>query len=300
MRYLLIIGLSLFVSGAILVVTPHLLRSISQPSNVKKSELLAELSQVIGEVQLKAPERLAFQTGRPETSLANFYRVRTASGSQADLKFPSGESLRLQAHSEIVLEKAFATPYDRKIIVHVLRGQIEPLGSPRSPTTESDGVDSPRYTIEVRNPERGVNPSNELSSRRFVQKRPISLTKTPAQPFLDSSGNLSSAAKVKQPRIKEMISKTLSNEYIYETISEQRANFRECYLKHLKNNPASRGSMRLAFTINPNGKVSKTSILETTIADQAFGQCITTVLSRCKFRPFDASPIVAQYPITFE
>jgi TonB family protein len=95
-------------------------------------------------------------------------------------------------------------------------------------------------------------------------------------------------------------SQTLSDAYISSIVQNQKGFMNRCYAQHLRNQPQSKGEIHLTFTILSGGDVSNVKVLKSTIDDKELQRCVLSALERAKFRGFEGSPIIVNYPVFFE
>ena len=76
---------------------------------------------------------------------------------------------------------------------------------------------------------------------------------------------------------------------------------RVCYEQLLQRQPDISGKISVAFTIDASGHVSSLHIKESTIAEQAFNDCVTSRIRMWQFpRPRDGKNISIIYPFIFK
>ena len=91
----------------------------------------------------------------------------------------------------------------------------------------------------------------------------------------------------------------LSDQYIETVLNKQKRFFKTCYIRHLKNNLASKGSIILSFNIDSPGKVSDVSIQGGSIKDITLHNCMKQVVKRVTFNHFSGPLTKVFYPIEF-
>ena len=91
----------------------------------------------------------------------------------------------------------------------------------------------------------------------------------------------------------------LSDQYIETVLNKQKRFFKTCYMHHLKNNFASKGSIILSFNINSPGRVSDVSIQGGSIKDVLLHKCMKKVVERVTFSHFSGPLTKVFYPIEF-
>ena len=91
----------------------------------------------------------------------------------------------------------------------------------------------------------------------------------------------------------------LSDKYIETVLNGQKMFFKTCYIRHLKNNLASKGSILLSFNIDSPGMVSDVSIQGGSMKDITLHKCMKKVVERVTFRHFSGPLTKVFYPIEF-
>ena len=105
--------------------------------------------------------------------------------------------------------------------------------------------------------------------------------------------------KFSQPDISQKNKQRLSDQYIETVLNRQKRFFKTCYIRHLKNNLASKGSIILSFNIDSPGTVSDVSIQGGSIKDKILHKCMKKVVERVTFRHFSGPLTKVFYPIEF-
>ncbi len=75
---------------------------------------------------------------------------------------------------------------------------------------------------------------------------------------------------------------------------------RHCFEKLLQVDSKAHGKLKVNFTIAPTGLVSKVSVVEDTVGDTAFAECVSEKIMRWKFpAPRDGKDFIVIYPFKF-
>ncbi len=91
----------------------------------------------------------------------------------------------------------------------------------------------------------------------------------------------------------------ISDQYIETILNKQKRFFKTCYIRHLKNNFTSKGSILLSFNIHSPGTVSDVSIQGGSIKDVLLHNCMKKVVERVTFSHFSGPLTKVFYPIEF-
>lgn len=90
-----------------------------------------------------------------------------------------------------------------------------------------------------------------------------------------------------------------SDNYIETALNKQKKFFKTCYIRHLKNNLAFKGSLILSFNIDSPGTVSDVSIQGGSTKNGTLHRCMKAVVERMTFRHFSGPSTTVLYPIEF-
>ncbi|MBK7829276.1 AgmX/PglI C-terminal domain-containing protein [Nannocystis sp.] len=94
-----------------------------------------------------------------------------------------------------------------------------------------------------------------------------------------------------QPRVQGPLPRDIVRRIVRAHINE----VRYCYLRGLNKNPELRGRVTVEFTIDGNGKVSRSQVQASTVADAEVAQCTAIATRRWNFpRPDGAEVVVTQ------
>ncbi len=104
----------------------------------------------------------------------------------------------------------------------------------------------------------------------------------------------------KTPKDETRKKQPLPETYISSMVRDQKNLLYRCYALHLINNPKSTGRIDTSFMIEPDGNVSSSRVIGSTIADGALQQCVITVISRIHFKGFHGDTMIVTYPVKFE
>jgi hypothetical protein len=92
----------------------------------------------------------------------------------------------------------------------------------------------------------------------------------------------------------------LAPEKIRDVMRRQQASMSDCFEAHLERHPAFQGKVTLLFAIEPDGRVSDTSVVQSDFADCEVTQCLRAHFAGLSFPPPEGGAIVVQYPISVE
>ncbi|PIU00753.1 MAG: hypothetical protein COT74_02310 [Bdellovibrionales bacterium CG10_big_fil_rev_8_21_14_0_10_45_34] len=93
---------------------------------------------------------------------------------------------------------------------------------------------------------------------------------------------------------------SLPNEYIAGVVRGQKSFFNRCYADFLAKGAVANGELVFKFTILPTGQVRDISRASGTFSDAPLEKCITKVMERLLFKPFEGASIIVNYPIKFD
>jgi hypothetical protein len=92
----------------------------------------------------------------------------------------------------------------------------------------------------------------------------------------------------------------LAPEKIRDVMRRQQASLSDCFEAHLERHPAFQGKVTLLFAIEPDGRVSDTSVVQSDFADCEVTQCLRAHLAGLTFPPPEGGAVMVQYPISVE
>ncbi len=90
-----------------------------------------------------------------------------------------------------------------------------------------------------------------------------------------------------------------SPENVMQVINSQQGRIMYTYNKYLRNDPNLSGKVSLDVTIEANGRISKITVLESTISNQNFVRDLTNIIRRLKFPPIAEGSITINLPFVF-
>lgn len=249
-------------------------------------QVIAQLESFSGPIMIKKNNDLEYSLIKDKQLIQNLSHIKSEHpDSWAQIRFTSGGEIEISGNSEIVIEKNNHIQIDKTVIVHLRYGTYKILER-----SENLVVFEPK----------DIGHSTELISIPQIQNKEMELFES--EKFKTEQNNkleVVTSAFNKLKKNKKNLN-TLTNDEIQKVVQSKKGLFQRCYLQHLKSFPLSKGSLHISFTIEPSGEVSQTKIVESTLNDRTLHHCIRTVFSRSQFKKFNASPIIAQYPISFE
>ncbi len=208
----------------------------------------------------------------PIIELGRADRVEALGKMGLTLEFQGGETLHLERGGLVLLDQADSLP-----LIIVQRGmvQVENFGN-NSVNINHQGK---RYTLLEWN-SRASNLASDRSagvSSGYSKRR--------------SGRNEPHQSRDEQPSTREMIDAS---------IKANRTYFMKCFAHLLQRKPQAKGGVTLNFTIQSNGKVLNSEVLDSVFMDRQFHDCIIESLARIPFPSFEGSPIMAMIPLDFQ
>ncbi len=87
---------------------------------------------------------------------------------------------------------------------------------------------------------------------------------------------------------------------VTKVINVSKAAIKRCYDKALTSNPMLKGKMSVKITINEQGRVSNTEVVEDSLKDAEVAKCVKGVIGRLRFpKPAGGSASVT-FPFAFD
>lgn len=252
---------------------------------------LATISTVEGRVELSR-HHTSFSGQLPkgqklEVSLYNFDKVQTYFGSNTTVQFLDGFELIFSPRSLFVIEQWAPEENQGPIYINLIAGNFH---------VKKKGRAGSLFIVQ-----RGIvfDPNHKPKSRR----RFLSLNSA-----MYFSSDVASQDKAKESQAKPQISsppsqsllRSLSNEYIDETIAKHQDQLIRCQSHALRSDKNSTGQLLVGISIDPRGKMKDVKILASDIENGDLQKCVQSVLLRTRFRPFSGPEIVRSYPLIFE
>ncbi len=223
-------------------------------------------------------------------SLYNLDRIQTRLASKTRVQFLDGYELEFRPKSMFVIEQWSPKDNQGPIYMNLLAGDYKVIqkGRPGSVFIVKQG--------QVFDPLR--KPQKNLRVLATHIHSSIETSVVTAKQSKKPKNN--DIAEVKVPLTKAPLIRTLSNEYIDETIAKSRDQFVKCQQYAIRENKASKGQLLVGLSIEPIGKMKEVQVLASDIKNPELHNCILKVLGRTSFRSFDGPEIVRSYPFIFE
>ncbi len=237
----------------------------------------ASLESQLAKVELVTGKVIAFHNGytskeiiEKKGSLYNLDSVETQDTGEAEITFESTFKVRMLNNTLVTVEK-IATDKGYQAVLILKRGEISVVNIGR------DGE-----LFIAKNGER-------ISAIDYNNSQ---LAKSPISEEVSSPSEVSPSTQ------------GLTEEEISSVMSNHRSSFFKCYTQLLQKDPAVKGDISLAYTIENNGKLSVAEISSYKMGIQPenddFKKCLLEVLKRIEFRAFQGPPISTLFPLKFE
>ena len=92
----------------------------------------------------------------------------------------------------------------------------------------------------------------------------------------------------------------LAPEKIRDVMRREQASVSGCFEMGLERHPAFQGKVTLLFAIEPDGRVSNTSVVQSDLADCGVMQCLRAHFAGLTFPAPEGGAVLVQYPISVE
>ena len=92
---------------------------------------------------------------------------------------------------------------------------------------------------------------------------------------------------------------TLTNEYIDEVFARNADQLKKCQSFAIRENQNAKGEIILGLSIAPRGKMEEVTIMKSSLENQDFEKCVTSVFERTRCKAFDGKQIMRTYPVIF-
>jgi len=301
MRYLLLGGM---ITLAISFYWPKYLASLK----MKQAEVLATVVSSRGSNEWVSKKSLTHQSPRKALSIRMNESLATGTDGEMVIRFKKGAEIRLLPSSFITLiRKANSTLIAlRKGELEVVRegelnsvlvsqgGQDKPLQDYHAPLSDSTlWIDTQSLDTINNKPMKSVTPIMTSTIAAGIEgsggMTPLSLVNSPFSAVTEKQ------VKDFETQVRAMIS---------DRISRQKNHLFRCYstLVEKKNSKLNtpEGKVNLHFTVNNQGKVEDLLFLNSEISDQKFKNCLSQVIKRTEFQPFQGTKISTMLPLRFD
>lgn len=270
--------------------------SVSPPAADVEREL-AVVSQIQGQARVLAygetqKRTLEEEAPKSERTLQHLDLLQTGLNSQALLTLPSGYELRLEPHTQILLE-AWGQEPQSPTYIHLLSGNFEVLRAGQ------------RGQVFVLRDRKLFYPegSTAVAQYELVIQAPLQ-----ASDALDDTASTGDDVEpleeeeipIPQGEVSSELPATLSNEEIDEALARYRAHFERCQTNALRENQQAQGRILVGITISPEGKMQEVRVISSELKSPSFQNCILSVFERARFRPFQGPVITRSYPLVFD
>lgn len=216
--------------------------------------------------------------------------------SHLDIRFPSGDELRLEEKTKAIVEYWNPADSNSPVYVTLLIGDFRVLNKgkrgklfiiqDRQLFSPGHRPNKPPFMLKLR--------SSELGLARVENEGMTPGMPPPAPDPDEEEGALT------QSEGSTGLAETLTNKYIEEIVGLQKQNFQRCQANAIREMGKVQGQVLIGFTIQPRGKIEEAKILQTSIENKQLMDCLVSVFKNCRFQEFTGSPIVRSYPLSFE
>lgn len=313
MRYFLLGGLLMF---GLAVFWPKYFVSF----RTKQTDVLATVSSSKGSNEWISKKSLTHN--KPQKALAIRMNESLATGTNGEMvvRFKRGAEIRLLPSSFITLiRKANST------LIALRKGEIEVIreGEPNSVLISQGGKDKPlqdyivpssydsamwidTQSLDTIKSVTTVTPTSPISvSLEGNEIAPPTSATTPSTRSLAAASPLAYAkdplASLSPKNVKDFEGQIRS--MISDRVSRQKNHLFRCYsslVQKKQNNDTPQGKINLHFTVNNLGKVEDLMVLNSEIKDQKFQACLTQVIKRTDFQPFQGQKVSTLLPLRFD
>jgi hypothetical protein len=229
-------------------------------------------------------------------------QLLSRAGASFLIQFANGDGLEFGENTQIVIERWNRNSAESPIFVSVLSGDWKLLGTSGGAVLYilQDGqLSTSAHKNLVAHAPLLITPYMEETSAPPMPPAPA------AAPLADS---LSGAVDNEPPATgleaaaPETIETpvTLANEYMDQVLAAQKARLARCQANALRVHPQIKGRLLLGFRIARDGKTTEARVLNTSVPDPSFENCVLEVLTGLRFRGFSGPEIVRSFEVRFE
>jgi hypothetical protein len=288
---------------------------------------VGEVSELSGEVTHRLPRSINIEPIKEPGLLHSQELLTTGHASFARLKLDEGSELRLEEDSSVVVE--IDPTKENSLTVTLLAGRLSPLrtGKPGALRLFREGREIPlsgdaESTLKPSVPVigRSDDSATGFGASTGDSSGGVVVAPTPDETLLPPTSPPQKATTQGKPakassssaQAGTKVTDTLSDDEVRKYLRAQNGFFQRCYLTYMNragrvksqqqpNAPEKRGTVTVAFTIEPSGKTSGAAVVRSDFKDPTLQKCIIEVIDRTPFRAFDGDPIdIAEFPIAME
>lgn len=267
------------IAGLLLIVGSFSLR-LSKDERLE-ARPLAWTEPVFGTVTLKNRGDVDSSEMRRRGTVRKGDTVETSAESELRLGFTGGEELRLLENSVATLDIEAGRPV---LIVKSGLYDIEKTGQGDLLLAQ----DGERHTLAE-----FVQAAEAKSQKAVTPVTAMAAKKAKAVSSVPDQRDWPEEMKLGRP-------KSLTPDYIRETLKSQQSLFFKCYTQLLQKKPGVTGDASVTFIIERNGKVGPASIASSSLADPLFKDCLVQAVKRVEFKSFAGEPVSTLFPLRFE
>ena len=130
-----------------------------------------------------------------------------------------------------------------------------------------------------------------------VPADPPAIQTAAVTPATDTPRPLPPSRRNAPPR--QALPPTLSREQIEKTFGHHRRFFDEAYRERLRASPRLSGTLRISFSVNPDGTVQGARVVQSNIGDPALERAVLERIDKMYFPPAAGPTPVERYPLKF-
>lgn len=143
----------------------------------------------------------------------------------------------------------------------------------------------------------GTGSTADLGAKDLTAKGPTGPVKSGSK---GREVKVSGKVKIKRLSNDEMVGTgVLDSNSVSRVVSRRSKAIKNCYEKRLKVNNKLKGKVKIRFTIEQSGRVSKASVTANTTGDSIVGSCIVSQIKRWRFPKPDGGSVTVSFPFLF-
>jgi len=270
----------------------------TEQANVQKtSALIGHVTALSGKVWVRPSEAVKESGTAVGYQLQHLDQTRTETSSFIDVTLNSGWQLKLHENTTVIFESYRPGQNNAPILMSLLRGQYTvSAAGPAGQLFVQQGkkIFTPQNAPEALPPKITITAPDNTDDTSITE--PTEIT--------DSADILSAANPKKKNAMPDKLpvghEETLSSQYIESVLAQEANSFRRCQLNNIRDNRPSFGNLLVSLTIEPNGSIANSRVLQDEIQNEVLSQCVLSALARVKFKAFQGLPITLTYPIEFK
>lgn len=300
-----VFGIAILIIAAVLLthnreITSHLVPYFYKPIPADLGPQLGTILEVRGNVVHRMPSEATVTPAKDGDVVFENSLWQSPRGASFKIRFANSYELEFSENSRVVIELWKRDTPNSPVLLSLLSGDFQTLheGAPSQVLILQNGR---LFTPQTKDQKKA---QTVLISPHLVagwNERGPQSVETPAATAAAAAmaANEDDEHAPKLPTPSRLLT-SLSNEYMDEVLAGQRTRFSRCQANAIRSKTHAKGDMVIGFRISPDGKTQESKVLNSTIGDSGFQNCILEVISSLRFNEFSGPDIIRSFEMKFE